>query len=173
MTKLHYFIVFSFIFMSNFSISQPKDFESTCISKITDSEEEKLMMSRFAYTAPYFFRVYNSDKGYASVQLGRRRGSGAFLYLKIYIFNTCLRKDNPLELIFSNSMRRTIKSAYNLNCDGIIVIPLKKGDLKTIKKNLLTNIIVPAFQNKYEFRISEAASRQIQEDLMCLAKYKF
>lgn len=139
--------------------------------KVARSKENFLDKKAYAYTEPYYFKVYNTDPDYISFQLGKRKGSKVFLYIKLFSFNACIKKDDVVELTFVNDDKYELINKYQVNCEGYIVVELRGYDIKYIKKSLIKGFMIHTYQKDYEFRVDNKTAKQINEDIQCLKKY--
>jgi hypothetical protein len=139
--------------------------------KITRSKENFLDNRAYAFTEPYYFKVYNTDQDYISFQLGKRKGSKVFLYIKLFSFNACIKKDDVVELSFVNDDKYELINKYQVNCEGYIVVELRQYDIKYIMKSFIKGFMIHTYQKDYEFRVDKKTAKQINEDIKCLRKY--
>lgn len=139
--------------------------------KITRSKENFLDKRPYAHTEPYYFKVYNTDQDYISFQLGKRKGSKVFLYIKLFSFNACIKKDDVVELSFVNDDKYELINKYQVNCEGYIVVELRQYDIKYIMKSFIKGFMIHTYQKDYEFRVDKKTAKQINEDIKCLRKY--
>jgi hypothetical protein len=163
-------------FSSTYAIAQLSAKDSLKIRyknrvKITRSKENFLDKKAYAFTEPYYFKVYNTDEDYISFQLGKRKGSKIFLYIKLFSFNACIKKDDVVELSFVNDDKYELINRYQVNCEGYIVSELKSSDIKYIFKSFIKGFIIHTYQKDYEFRVDKKTATQINEDIRCLKKY--
>lgn len=141
---------------------------------IIDSLNDKLAKKPYAYVSPYYFRVYNSDKEYIALQLGKRKRNKIFLYIKVFSHNACIRDGKVIEFIFEDgSIKSLKKNKYPVNCDGIIVMRLKRKEKKMLMEGKIKSFMIFTFQKDYIFHITEKAAQSIQSDIFLLKNYKF
>ncbi|MEO8516469.1 MAG: hypothetical protein ABI426_06985 [Flavobacterium sp.] len=139
--------------------------------KVTRSKENFLDKNPYAHTEPYYFKVYNADQDYISFQLGKRKGSKVFIYIKLFSFNACVKKDDVVELSFVNDDRYDLINKYQVNCEGYIVVELAGSDIKYISKSFIKGFMIHTYQKDYEFRVDKKTATQINDDIKCLRKY--
>lgn len=168
-TILLFFILFRII-----TSAQEKTMDTlACEYSVSENDKERIDKRRYVYATPHFFRIYNTEKNYASLQLGRRRSSGMFLYLKIFVFNTCIHSDYKLTLTFANKLKRKMKNSYDINCEGIFVRKLSAADVKALQRNQVASFTVQTYEKNYEFHVNDTIAKQLQKDIQCLTDYKF
>jgi hypothetical protein len=125
----------------------------------------------FASAPPIFLRVFNEDKEYAVVQLGKRK-SQIYLYFKVFSTNVCVKQKQPLELNFEGGEIYPLKNKYFINCEGIAIAKLSKKDVKKIKANRIAKVKLFSLEKDYEFSPSNIDNSNIREYLNCLKYYK-
>ncbi|WP_338815846.1 hypothetical protein V9L05_24100 (plasmid) [Bernardetia sp. Wsw4-3y2] len=141
---------------------------------IIDSLNDKLAKKPYVYVSPYYFRVYNSDKEYMALQLGKRKRNKIFLYIKVFSHNVCIRDGKVVEFIFEDgSIKSLKKNKYPVNCDGIIVMRLRRKQRKMLTEGKIKSFMIFTFQKDYTFHITEKAAQSIQNDIILLKNYKF
>ncbi len=141
---------------------------------IIDSLNDKLAKKPYAYVSPYYFRVYNSDKEYIALQLGKRKRNQVFLYIKVFSHNVCIRDGKVIEFIFEDgSIKSLNKNKYPVNCDGVIVMKLKRKERKMLLEGKIKSFMIFTFQKDYTFHITEKIAQSIQNDILLLKNYKF
>ena len=143
-------------------------------SGVIDSLNDKLAKKPYVYVSPYYFRVYNSEKEYMAFQLGKRKRNKIFLYIKIFSHNVCIRDGKVVEFIFQDgSIKSLKKNKYPINCDGIIVLRLKRKQRKMLTEGEIESFMVFTFQKDYTFHITKEVAKSIQNDIQLLKNYKF
>lgn len=141
---------------------------------IIDSLNDKLAKKSYAYVSPYYFRVFNSDKEYIAVQFLKIKRNKIYLYIKVFSHNVCIRDGKAIEFIFEDgSIKSLKKNKYPINCDGIIVMKLKRKQRKMFMEGKIKSFMVFTFQKDYTFHITEKAAQSIQNDIFLLKNYKF
>lgn len=170
------FLLSFFLFSSTISFAQLSAKDSLRIRfknkvKITRSKENFLDNRAYAYTEPYYFKVYNTDQDYISFQLAKRKGSKIFVYIKLFSFNACIKKDDVIELTFVNEDKYDLINKYQVNCEGNIVVELRRYDINYMFKSLIKGFIVHTYQKDYEFRVDKKTAQQIYDDVRCLKKF--
>ncbi len=141
---------------------------------VIDSLNDKLAKKPYVYVSPYYFRVYNSDKEYIAFQLGKRKRNKLFLYIKVFSHNVCIRNGKVIEFIFEDgSVQSFQKNKYPINCEGVIVIRLKRKQRKILTSGKIKSFMVFTFQKDYTFHITEEDAQSIQSDIHLLKNYKF
>jgi len=154
----------------------PKDtLQEYCERRVTvmDPKEKTLDKKVFIYTQPYYLRSHNSDTDYMSLQLVRRKGNEVIIYVKLFVFNACIKKDDVLEFSFINDSRYDLKNTFDINCDGNIVLQLNEKDIKNITKVLAKNFRLYSFQKDYVFQLTDEEAMNFKKDIECLHWYKF
>lgn len=176
MLKKTVFTLSIFLIFSVFANAQMSAKDSLRIKyknrvKVTRSKENFLDKKPYAHTEAYYFKVYNADQDYISFQLGKRKGSKVFVYIKLFSFNACVKKDDVVELSFVNDDRYDLINKYQVNCEGYIVAELAGSDIKYILKSFIKGFMIHTYQKDYEFRVDKKTAVQINDDIKCLRKY--
>jgi hypothetical protein len=160
-----------FIAFFSFSISiKAQKVIDTVVCPITQNEM-LLLGKRFASAPPVLLRVFNEVNEYAVFQLGKR-GSGIYLYFKIFTDNVCVKQEQPLELHFKNGDRYILKNTFKVNCDGTAALELSSSDRKKLMSNSINTIKFHTLKRDYEFSPSAVDNQNIKLYLHCLKKYK-
>lgn len=167
---LSFFLFFSFAVTAQMSAKDSLRIRCKNRVKTTRSKENFLDKKTYAYTEPYYFKVYNTDQDYISFQLGKRKGSKVFVYIKLFSFNACIKKDDVVELTFVNDDKYDLINKYQVNCEGYIVVELRPYDIKYMSKSLIKGFMIHTYQKDYEFRVDKKTASQIYEDIKCLKK---
>jgi hypothetical protein len=168
---LSFFLIFSLSAAAQMSAKDSLKIRCKNRVKITRSKENFLDKRAYAYTEPYYFKVYNTDQDYISFQLGKRKGSKVFAYIKLFSFNACIKKDDVVELTFVNDDKYDLINEYQVNCEGYIVLELRGYDIKYMSKSLIKGFMIHTYQKDYEFRVDKKTAAQMYEDIKCLRKY--
>lgn len=171
------------VFLSVFSFGQEDIYYNSsdsisnkvsCDRVHVESKSRNALSKRsFAAAEPYFLRSYNSQEDFAALQLGKRKGSKVFLYIKVFKFNTCIKDDESLELILENGLTYSIRNKLNVNCNGDLVVELDRKDVEQLLEQSITSFMVLSFQKDFEFHLSSDIATKFREDLKCLSDYNF
>ena len=108
---------------------------------------------------------------HAALQLGKRKNS-IFLFLNILAPSTCLKKEKIVDVYFESGEMISLKNQYPLNCDGYFVRQLSRSELKKMRNDKITKILVYSFQKVYEFYLGEGGDKELKEHLKCLYYYR-
>jgi hypothetical protein len=185
-------IVLLFLLINgSFLFSQESKTESTDMTKITEDtlitrvvdcnalftlnnrKIDYLRKKPYVYTEPYYERAYNSKKDYAVFQVGKRKGTRPFLYIRMFTFNTCIKQDEVLEFILENGYRYRIENIYDPNCDGFFVAGIRNKDIKVLTQGVISSVKLLTFEKDYEFHLSEEESERMKDELQCLKYNNF
>ncbi len=140
---------------------------------VEDKSYNALSKKSFAIAEPYYMRSYNSKDDFAAFQIGKRKGSKVFLYIKLFKFNACVKNNESLEIITENGITYSFKNKFKVNCQGELVVELNKKEIKELSMNKISSFMLLSFQKDYEFHINQETSQKISEDLICLEEFKF
>ncbi len=134
---------------------------------------KKLRKKDYVYSEEQLFRVYNSEKDFATVQLGKRKGrKKPFVYITISSYNACIKQGEAIELLFNDGSSLLLKNKYAVNCEGFIVIELRKKEIQTIVTNAsLKSFMIYSFNKDYEFHFTKDQSYQFIQNLICIYNY--
>lgn len=148
--------------------------DSLCSSIIQyNTPEKKLRKRDFVYTEEQSFRIYNTKKDFAVVRLGKRKGeSNPFLFIKLSVYNACIKQEDIVELLFLDGSAIQLKNKYAVNCDGYIVAELNKKEIEIISKRQLQSFMIYTFQKDYEFHFTEEQGNLFNQNLVCLFGFK-
>ncbi|MEN7551936.1 hypothetical protein AAG747_28740 [Rapidithrix thailandica] len=139
-----------------------------------DSLDDKLAKKPYVHIKPYYFRAYNSDKEYIAMQLGKRECDQIFLYIKVFVHNSCVRDGEVVEFIFKDGSIKSIKkNHHSVNCDGVIVKRLTNREQKMLLQGKIKSFMVFTFQKDYTFHLTEEMASSIQSDIQLLRNYQF
>lgn len=127
----------------------------------------------YVYTEPYYLRAYNSKKDYAVFQLGKRKSTQPFLYVHIFTFNTCIKKDEVIEFILENGLRYRMDNIFDPNCDGYVVSRIKKKDLQVLTGSNVNSVKILTFEKDFEFHLTEEEADRMKDELQCLKYNQF
>ncbi|MGM5632025.1 hypothetical protein O2K51_14095 [Apibacter raozihei] len=184
---LFIFLSFSYVFGQSVSKKEnesnvKKISQDTLITKVVDCNALFTLNNRkvdflrkkpYVYTEPYYKMDYKSKKNFAVFQVGKRKGTTPFLYIKIFTFNTCIKKDEVVELIMDNGFRYRLKNDFSPNCDGFIISTLKNKIIKKLEQGNITSIKIFTFEKDYEFHMNDEDSERFRDELQCLKYNKF
>lgn len=157
-----------------YSSSQATPESATCSRiHVESSKSNSLAKKSFASAEPYFVRAYNSKSDFAAFQLGKRKGSKVFLYIKLFRFNTCVQDDETLELMLENGLTYSLENKMKVNCNGDMVIELDRKDFDVLSEQPILGFKFLSFDKDFEFHINNETAQKIKEDIVCLETYKF
>lgn len=189
--KSKIFILLLISITSSFLSSQDKNKQGTNINKITEDtiltrmvdcnalftlnnrKIDYLGKKSYVYSEPYYLRAYNSKKDYSVFQIGKRKNTKPFLYVRVFTFNTCIKKDEVLEFILENEFRYRINNIFDPNCDGYVVSRVKNKDIKALTESNIKSIKVLTFEKDFEFHLNEDEAERMKDELQCLKYNKF
>jgi len=86
--------------------------------------------------------------------------------------STCLKKEKIVDVYFESGEMISLKNQYPLNCDGYFVRQLSRSELKKMRNDKITKILVYSFQKVYEFYLGEGGDKELKEHLKCLYYYR-
>ncbi|SMO72656.1 hypothetical protein SAMN06265171_105261 [Chryseobacterium rhizoplanae] len=138
--------------------------------KITQNKE-KLQNKNFISTPDLRLRANNEELVYAVMQFGKRSHS-IFMYIRIIDKNVCIKKDQILEIQYTNGETVSYKNDYSVNCDGIFVRKFDKKEVRKISENEMTVIKIYTYQKNYEFLVNGTLNYDISNQIHCLTAYK-
>ncbi|MDR6370869.1 hypothetical protein J2795_002085 [Chryseobacterium bernardetii] len=133
--------------------------------------KEKLQNKNFISTPDLRLRANNEELVYAVMKLGKR-GHDIFMYIRIIDENVCIKKDQVLEIQYTNGEKVSYKNDHSVNCDGIFVRKFDQKEIKKISENEMTAIKIYTYQKNYEFLVSSTLNYDINNQIHCLAAYK-
>ncbi len=164
------------------SLPMKKITEDTLLTKIVDCNALFTLNNRkvdliggkpYIYAEPYYERVFNNKKDFAVFQTIKRKGRRPLLFVKIFRFNTCLKKDEIMEFITNNGYRYRIKNSYKPNCDGYLIGKIRRKDIKNLTRSDISSIKIITFDRDYEFHLESAEADQIKDEFQCLKSKRF
>lgn len=156
--------------------------EDTLVTRVVDCNSLFTLNNRkidylknrpYIYAEPYYERAYNDKKEYGVFQLGKRKGTKPFLYIKLFKFNTCLKQDEVLEFILDNDYRYRINNIYKPNCDGIFIGEITHKDIKKLEQGYVKSLKVLTFDEDFEFHLTDEKSEKFRDELQCLRYQNF
>lgn len=167
--------LFSALFAQEEVVYSSQDSATVSCSRINleDKSYNPLSKRSFATAEPYYLRSYNSKEDFAAFQLGKRKGSKVFLYIKLFKFNSCMKDDKSLEIMTESGIRYSLENKLKVNCDGNIVAELSEKDIKELSGYKISGFLVMSLQKDYEFHMTQEMSRKFSDDIVCLSEYKF
>lgn len=159
----------------SYSSAKAKDQNVMNCERIHVEEKSYNALSKrsFAVAQPYYARSFNSKNDFAALQLGKRKGSKVFLYVKLFKFNACIKNTETLEILTENGITFSFKNKFNVNCDGEMVIELNRKEIEELAKHRVSSFMLLSFQKDFEFHFDQESSQKFSEDLTCLETYKF
>lgn len=175
-----YFVLF---FLSGLALGQEEITYSSAEAKpveinscqrvhVEDKAYNALSKKSFAVAQPYYARAFNAKDDFVALQLGKRKGSKVFLYIKLFRFNACIKNTETLEILTENGISFFFKNKFKVNCDGEMVVELSKKDIENLANHKISSFMLMSFQKDYEFHFDAESSQKFAEDLMCLESYK-
>jgi len=81
-------------------------------------------------------------------------------------------KEKIVDVYFESGEMISLKNQYPLNCDGYFVRQLSRSELKKMRNDKITKILVYSFQKVYEFYLGEGGDKELKEHLKCLYYYR-
>ncbi len=185
---LYLLISGSFLFSQNATSNQVT---TTGMTKITDDsivtrvvdcnalftlnnrKIDRLDKKNYVYTEPYYERVYNNKRDYAVFQIGKRKGTTPFLYIRLFTFNTCIKEDETLEFVMDNGYMYRMENIYPPNCNGFLISRIKRKDIKALTQGHISSVKVLTFDKDYVFHLSEEETERMNDELKCLKYNNF
>ncbi|UCA61769.1 hypothetical protein KB553_09610 [Chryseobacterium rhizoplanae] len=132
---------------------------------------EKLHKKYVASTPELRLRANNQEYVYAIFRLGKS-DNRVFMYIKILDENVCIKKDQVLDIQYTNGETISYKNDFHVNCDGIFVRRLNIKEMKKLSENTVSVIKVYTFRKNYEFLLNGTQNYNISNQLHCLSAYK-
>lgn len=185
---LKLFFISGYIILVNTNVyGQPglpmkKITEDTLLTRIVDCNALFTLNTRkvdyldkkpYIYAEPYYEKVYNSKKDFAVFQLIKRKGVSPLLFVKIFRFNTCIKKDEVMEFITAEGYRYRLKNNYKPNCDGYLMGKIRRRENKNLTQGDISSIKILTFDKDYEFHLKTSEAERIKDELQCLKNKRF
>jgi hypothetical protein len=127
----------------------------------------------YVYAEPYYERTYNSKRDYAAFQIGKRKGTKPFLYIRMFTFNTCIKQDEVLEFVLDSGFKYRMENIFEPNCDGFFVANIRNKDIEKLTQGNISSIKLFTFEKDYEFHFTKNEAERVQDELQCLRYNKF